>query len=134
MSDKQIILLVGGAIVAALIVWIIILIVKDYKKGKAENRREKIRETEEEMLNDMGTVTSLHAEVVDMSCGVTSIGYQNFKQPRAEKYFIIAFKDDKGESLQISVDEELYGGFEIGMKGNLTLIDGQLSSFEPDEN
>ena len=55
MSDKQIILLVGGAILAALIVWIIILIVKDYKKGKAENRREKIREAEEEMLNDMGT-------------------------------------------------------------------------------
>lgn len=134
MSDKQIILLVGGAIVAALIIWIIILIVKDYKKGKAENRREKIREAKEEMLNDMGTVTSLHAEVVDMSCGVTSIGYQNFKQPRAEKYFIIAFKDDNGESLQISVDEELYGGFEIGMKGNLTLIDGQLSSFELDGN
>ena len=134
MSDKQIILLVGGAILAALIVWIIILIVKDYKKGKAENRREKIREAEEEMLNDMGTVTSLHAEVVDMACGVTSIGYQNFKQPRAEKYFIITFKDDNGESLQISVDEELYGGFEIGMKGNLTLIDGQLSSFELDGN
>ena len=92
MSDKQIILLVGGAIVAALIVWIIILIVKDYKKGKAENRREKVRETEEKMLNDIGTVTSLHAEVVDMSCGVTSIGYQNFKQPRAEKYFIIALQ------------------------------------------
>ena len=89
---------------------------------------------EEEMLNDMGTVTSLHAEVVDMACGVTSIGYQNFKQPRAEKYFIITFKDDNGESLQISVDEELYGGFEIGMKGNLTLIDGQLSSFELDGN
>ncbi len=134
MSDKQIILLVGGAIVAALIVWIIILIVKDYKKGKAENRREKIREAEEETLNDMGTVTSIHAEVVDMTCGVTSVGYQNFKMPKAEKYFIITFKDDKEESLQILVDEELYGGFEIGMKGNLTLIDGQLSSFEPDEN
>lgn len=134
MSDKQIILLVGGAIVAALIVWIIILIVKDYKKGKAENRRKKIREAEEETLNEMGTVTSLHAKVVDMTCGVTSIGYQNFKMPKAEKYFIITFKDDNEESLQILVDEELYGGFEIGMKGNLTLIDGQLSSFEPDEN
>ena len=73
---------------------------------------------------------SIHAEVIDMACEVVSVGYQSYRQPRAERRFFIKFKAESGEIFDLRVSESVYEGFEVGLVGKLTLIDGQLDSFE----
>ena len=74
----------------------------------------------------------MHCEVADMICGVSMVGHQGYKQPKAEKQFIIKFKNDSGDIFDVAVSEEMYDGFDKGLVGTLTLIDGNVSSFEPD--
>ena len=135
MTTNQIIWLIGGILLALLFGIGIPFVIKDFKKNRDKyvNNSQKIREEEDKILNDMGETTSLHAVVTDMACGVSTVGYQGYKQPRAEKQFIICFRTDAGEQLQIPVSEDIYEGFEIGMSGALTLIDGMLDSFELDD-
>lgn len=109
----------------------IVYISHDYKKNP--QRYTVTCESEEAKLKDTGNIITAHAEVIDMVCSVSTVGYQAYKQPRAEKYFIIKFRYDNGDIADITVTEELYDGFEIGLVGTLILIDGQISSFEPDE-
>ena len=65
-----------------------------------------------------------------MACEVVSVGYQSYRQPRAEQRFFIKFKAESGEIFDLRVSESVYEGFEVGLVGKLTLIDGQLDSFE----
>ena len=87
---------------------------------------------EDEQLRDDGELLTVPAEVVDMACGAKSIGYQNHKQPKAVKFFAVQFKDDEGTLCDLAVPEESYDGFDVGLCGTLTLIDGMLYGFEPD--
>ena len=109
----------------------IVYLLRDYKKNP--DRYIVTRESEEAKLNDEGDITTSHAEVIDMTCSVNTVGYQAYKQPRAERHFTIKFKSDSGEITVVSVSEEMYGEFDIGLTGTLTLIDGQIHSFELDE-
>ena len=117
--------LIGVGIIAGAIIFMIVYFAKN---------KDKIREDayalEEQKLNDEGLVCTVHAEVINMECGVNTVGH---KEPKATKYFIITFKCDDGELLHVSVPEAFYTGFEIGLVGMLTLVDGQLKSFELDE-
>lgn len=70
------------------------------------------------------------ATVVDMNCGVSLVGLQT---PKATKEFVVAFRTDFGELLKLEVPEEMYDGFEIGQRGLLTVVDGTLYSFVPNE-
>ena len=130
MSPAMIIILVTIAFIALsvpLIIW-------DAKKTKRSMpTKEQIWEQEEQRLNAEGEVFTTHAEVIDTVCGVKTVGYQGYKQPKALKQFMISFKVQNGEVLNVFVAEELYEGFDIGMMGTLTLIDGQLDSFKLDE-
>ena len=122
-------ILFGGLITLGFFAGIFIDLIKNKDKYKAE-----VYEAEEKILADEGEIITVHAEVVDMSCGVNTVGYQAYKQPKAVKHFIITFKCDDGEIRHVNLSEEMYDGFDIGLVGVLTLVDGQLSSFEPNEN
>ena len=49
------------------------------------------------------------------------------------KYFVIKFKNDDGEVFDIHVPQEYYDGFDVGLSGVLSLVDGKLNSFLPDD-
>lgn len=134
MTSEQQIWLIGGILLAILFAVGIPMIIIDFKKNKDKYiiTKEQMRAWEDERLDDEGEIITFRAEVVDMACGVKMIGYQAYKQPKAVKQFIISFKNDDGEILRIPVTEEIYEGFDTGLTGTLTLIDGQLDSFEPD--
>ena len=120
-----------GAFAIVLIAASIPFIIADFKKNKAEYlTREQLFEKEEERLNDEGDILEAHAEVVDMKCSVNMVGH---KEPKTIKSFVVTFELDDGEIMSVSVPEVFYEGFDIGLKGTLTLVDGQLKSFEPDE-
>lgn len=120
-----------GAFAIVLIAASIPFIIADFKKNKAKYlTREQLLEKEEERLNDEGDILEAHAEVVDMKCSVNMVGH---KEPKTVKSFVVAFELDDGEIMSVSVPEVFYEGFDIGLKGTLTLVDGQLKSFELDE-
>lgn len=125
MTTEMWILLIGGIAVLGIVAIPFIDLIKNKDKYRAE-----VYENEEKRLNDEGETVEVHAEVVDMKCGVNTVGH---KEPKALKCFIITFKLDDGELMSLSVPEVFYTGFDIGLKGTLFLIDGQLSSFELDE-
>ena len=131
MTSQQVALLIGGILLTAIFAIMIPLIIIDLKKNK--DKYIITKEEEEKRFDDDGEILSFHAEVADMICGVNTIGYQSYKQPKAIKHFVITFKSDSGEISRIPVSEELYGAFDIGLAGTLTLIDGQLHSFLPDQ-
>ena len=126
MTTEMWILLIGGIAVLGIVAIPFIDLIKNKDKYRAE-----VYENEEKRLNDEGDIVEMHAEVVDMVCGVNTIGH---KEPKTLKRFSVTFKLDDGELMSLSVPEVFYTGFDIGLKGTLTLIDGQLSSFELDEN
>lgn len=126
MTTEMWILLIGGIAVLGIVAIPFIDLIKNKDKYRAE-----VYENEEKRLNDEGDIVEMHAEVVDMVCGVNTIGH---KEPKALKRFVVTFKLDDGELMSLSVPEVFYTGFDIGLKGTLTLIDGQLSSFELDED
>lgn len=126
MTTEMWILLIGGIAVLGIVAIPFIDLIKNKDKYRAE-----VYENEEKRLNDEGDIVEMHAEVVDMVCGVNTIGH---KEPKALKRFSVTFKLDDGEVMSLSVPEVFYTGFDIGLKGTLTLIDGQLSSFELDED
>lgn len=126
MTTEMWILLIGGIAVLGIVAIPFIDLIKNKDKYRAE-----VYANEEKRLNDEGDIVEMHAEVVDMVCGVNTIGH---KEPKALKRFSVTFKLDDGELMSLSVPEVFYTGFDIGLKGTLTLIDGQLSSFELDED
>ena len=127
MTVEQIILLAISILVAVLCIAIAVSIKKFKKSGSF---RERIQELEDEQLNVEPETLTVHAKVVDMTCGVHTYGT---KIPKVEKYFAVQFQKDDGDVLSILVPEDCYDGFEIGLCGTLSLIDGKLNSFAPDE-
>lgn len=132
MTKEQLEWLIAGSIIAIVLIVFICLIVADVKKNKDKYvvNREKMRELEDERLQATCETITTHATVVDMACGVNALG---IKQPKAVKYFVIQFKQDNGNLVNLSVPEEFYDGFDVGLSGILTMVDGELHSFEPDE-
>lgn len=127
MTDWHIIgVIIGGAVIA-----ITLISIYNIKKYSGIDPAEQMRTDEDSRLNDEGEITTFYAEVLDMTCGVTMVGHQ---EPKALKYFVIKLKRDDGEIINLPVSEEVYEGFDIGLYGMLTLIDGKLDSFELDEN
>lgn len=81
----------------------------------------------EEIFDDNGEITETRAEVIDMACGTKMLGVKN---PRTVEWYVVVFRDDLGKIIEVSVNKEMYDGFEIGMHGKLKLVDGGLYSFE----
>ena len=125
--DSMDIFAIGLGIIGAL--FIIVLVVA----FKTKPSKEEIMAEEDERLDAEGEIFETRAEVVDMACDTVSVGYQAYKQPKAEKHFYVKFRDDDGQIYDIRVSEEYYFALEKGQIGTLTLLDGKLDSFVLDE-
>ena len=112
----------GVALLAIIIVTVI------YVKKITPSKEEQDAEIDEYFENN-GEIVESRAEVIDMSCGTDMVGGKNAKSVR---WFKVKFEKYDGEIIDIFVDEEMYEGIEVGMRGNLRLVDGQLNSFELD--
>jgi hypothetical protein len=130
MTPEEIGLILIAVLAAIVVPLFIIAIRRDLKKAP---NRETIRAEEDALFDVEPEIMNIRAEVVDMDCGVNSVGYQGYKLPRAVKSFVISFKTKEGELLHLEVEEEYYSAFELGQTGELELINGRLASFEVDE-
>ena len=102
----------------------LVIYVKKNKKTKEENEA-----IIEEYFQNNGEIVECRAEVIDMSCGAGMVGG---KVARSVKWFSVKFEKYDGEIIDLFVDEEMYEAIEVGMRGNLRLVDGRLNSFEVD--
>jgi hypothetical protein len=71
----------------------------------------------------------LHVTVTEQYCRMDAVGTRSF---RNVKTFAIHVRDDFGNERKIELPEELYDAFEVGQLGTLTLVDGEVYSFELD--
>ena len=95
--------------------------------GNKKTKTKKQTDSEiDEYINSEGEVITTHAKVIDTSCGTKVIGSKTLK---AVEWYVVTFKKDNGEIIELSVNSEMYEGFEIGMSGALTTVNGQLNSF-----
>ena len=99
-----------------------------YLKKTMPSKEEQDAEIDAYFENN-GDIVESRAEVIDMSCGTDMVGGKTAKSVR---WFKIKFEKYDGEIIDIFVDEEMYEGIEVGMRGNLRLVDGYLNSFELD--
>lgn len=130
MDDRELFLMLLVGVVVALAM-IIPMTIYDWKRSKANKERAFA-------LCDAPAAapcedTTLHAEVVNMACGVETVGYQNYKQPKAVERYVVSFKRDDGGVFDVRVPEDMYECFEVGLSGTLTLVGGRVESFTPDD-
>ena len=128
MTNEQLLLL-GAAVFVVMIAVIVICVVWDLRKNKDKYENE-AEERVEKKLAEEAEVEVFHAEISDMVCGTGMVG--SYRLPKSQRTFLIIFKTDDGEALEISVSEEVYLSLEVGMRGMLTLVEGSLDSFELD--
>lgn len=100
------------------------------KALKTQKKVEPKADTEDAEAETAEKKETFSVTVTDMSCRVYSKG---IKLPKTVKEFNVVFTDAEGNTIEISVDEELYSAFETGQKGTLTMIGGMMYSFELDE-
>ena len=131
MTPEEIGLILIAVLAVIVIPLFIVAIRREFKKAPD---KEKIRDEEDALFETEPEITRARAEVVDMACGVNSVGYQGYKLPRAVKSFVISFRTESGELLHLEVEEEYYDAFDIGQVGDLELINGRIASFEVDES
>ncbi|MBO7197076.1 MAG: DUF2500 family protein [Clostridia bacterium] len=123
-------LALGAIIFVAMIAIIVFTVIYDLKKNKAKYDKE-AKEYAEKKFAEEAEVTTMHAEILDMVCGTGMVG--SYLLPKSEKTFLIIFKTDGGESLELRVPEEYYLELKVGQKGMLTIVEGNLDSFELEE-
>jgi hypothetical protein len=123
MTLVDIICIIGGVGFLAIIIGTII-----YLKKITPSKEEQDAEIDKYFENN-GEIVESRAEVIDMSCGTDMVGGKTAKSVR---WFKIKFEKYDGEIIEVPVDEEMYEGIEVGMRGNLRLVDGHLNSFELD--
>ena len=102
-------------------VFLLILIIITEKKAKKQVN------ANEENLEEEFEKDSFFATVTDMHCSTEVIGIRNPKNVRS---FAITFELEGHEVFVLPVNEEQYDGFDIGQRGILTVVDGELYSFE----
>ena len=109
----------------SLCLWPIIDTFRHRKEIRAEVERQEEERCSIEFSNE-----ELRATVIDHSCSVQMVG---LKMPKATKIFSVSFETENSEILTFQIPEEMYDGFEKGQTGLLTIVDGQLYGFAPDE-
>ena len=124
MTFENIIYIILGVWFLATIIGLII-----YLKKTMPSKEEQDAEIDKYFEENNGEIVESRAEVIDMSCGTDMVGGKTAKSVR---WFKIKFEKYDGEIIEVPVDEEMYEGIEVGMRGNLRLVDGYLNSFELD--
>ncbi len=97
---------------------------------KGEKANKGIKSVEEQLEEADYEEIQIKAKVVERFCSAELVG---IKKPKAEDYYWVVFEGDDGKSYKLRVVEEMYDGFEEGQKGVLTLVEGELYSFEINE-
>jgi hypothetical protein len=113
-----------GILVCAIVIFAVYIskITKPY--WQSESEKEASASTPREIKTEFETVT-IQAEVIDMSCRVDMVGT---KTPKAVTVFTVTLKTDN-DIIQLAIPEEMYEGLEVGLKGEATLVEGELYSF-----
>lgn len=125
MTELQKIWLVLGGLIVIILVALLSILLR--KHGEKDTPSHSI----EEQLNKEPQTLTLHVKVIDQNCFVSYVG--GAKSPKAVKKFVVFFQDDNEQTHKIAVEEDIYDAFEIGQTGELTLIDGKVSSYILDE-
>ena len=110
-------------LLAIIIVAFVVIIAYSSITGKKKS--DKVADIDE-YINSEGEIITTHAEIIDVDCGTKMVGS---KTPKLVEWYLVTFKTGDGEIMEISVDAEMYEGLEVGLKGELTTINGQLNSF-----
>lgn len=98
-------------------------VVKQAKKGDDKTKIEMANKFE---IRTEFETSTFNAEIVDLSCRAMLIGD---KYPKAVDVYTAVFVTDKNEQIKLNVPQEMYDGLEVGQKGELTLVEGELYSF-----
>jgi len=125
MTELQKIWLALGGLIAIILVALLSILLR--KHGEKDTPSHSI----EEQLNKEPQTLTLRVKVIDQNCFVSYVG--GAKSPKAVKNFVVVFQDDNEQTHKIAVEEDIYDAFEIGQTGELTLIDGKVSSYILDE-
>ena len=130
MAYEKMFEIIGSALVLVIVAVLIIALFWVASKNKDECvEQSEPDESENKNLDGDGDTVTTRAEIIDMNCGVYTVGYRT---PKAVKSFIIKFKGEDETEYTVNVSEEVYCELDVGLVGILTLIDGQLNSFEID--
>ena len=105
--------------------FIVGILVNKEQKSKKEQEKNNFSYNEDREFETI----ELKVKVVDQFCTTRMVGV---KYPKSIEEYFISFEKDNGEVLKLLVPRECYDGFEIGQKGLLTLVDGELYSFKLD--
>ena len=92
--------------------------------------RAEVERQEEERCNIEFSNQEIRATVLDQTCAVKTMG---IKMPKTITVFTVVFQTEQEEILTFQIPEEMYEGLEIGQSGLLTVVDGELYGFAPDE-
>lgn len=98
----------------------------------AVKNRDKIRASavrEDEAYFTEPEAFTARAEVIDQRCAVRSEGE---RIARTVTEFCVYFRTEEGEQIALLVPEAYYHSIEIGQTGLLTIVNGELYSFDVD--
>ncbi len=98
-------------------------VIKPYKQSESENT-ESIS-SPPEIRTEFETV-KFKAEIIDLSCRVDMVG---IKTPKTVTIYTVIFETYENEIIKLEIPQEMYDGLEIGQKGEVTLVEGELYSF-----
>lgn len=98
-------------------------IVNKYKQSKGIT--EPYRPENVEIKNEFETV-KVQAEIIDLYSHEETVG---LVVPKTEKFYTVIFQTEDNERIEIEIPQEMYDGLEVGQRGELTLVEGDLYSF-----
>ena len=117
-------------LVSVFAVFVIALVVFDKmknKRKKVEQPQNEVDPYSEEIFEQEIVKSEMRVSVVDQFCRVEMVG---IRSPKSVEIFTVVFETDEGKSLKFDVLKEIYDGIDVGQRGILTVVNGELYSFE----
>lgn len=117
-------------LVSVFVVFVIALVVFDKMKNKCKKVEQPQNEVDpysEEIFEQEIVKSEMRVSVVDQFCRVEMVG---IRSPKSVEIFTVVFETDEGKSLKFDVLKEIYDGIDVGKRGILTVVNGELYSFE----
>ena len=117
-------------LVSVFAVFVIVLVVFDKmknKRKKVEQPQNEVDPYSEEIFEQEIVKSEMRVSVVDQFCRVEMVG---IRSPKSVEIFTVVFETDEGKSLKFDVLKEIYDGIDVGKRGILTVVNGELYSFE----
>lgn len=103
-----------------------VCIALEVKRAKKRDGETKIATANKFEIRTEFETSTFNAEIVYLCCSAMMKGG---KFPKAVNVYTVVFVTDKNEQIKLNVPQEMYDGLEVGQKGELTLVEGELYSF-----